>query len=117
MKDDPIGCGEKREATSRTVKIQVNGNNVCVKMNAYDGRRSLGSLYSICCHLYSCVSNTQRSFIYRAGECSPQSCAQGRRHLVVLSLTSDARIVKSTEEDDVVLPKRHSRCGLLKKRV
>ena len=33
------------------------------------------------------------------------------------TLTSDARIVESTKEDNVVLPKRHSRCGLFKKRV
>jgi hypothetical protein len=31
------------------------------------------------------------------------------------TLTSDARIVKSTEENDVVLPKSHSRYGLFKK--
>lgn len=31
------------------------------------------------------------------------------------TLTGDARIIKSTEEEDVVLPKGHSRYGLLKK--
>jgi hypothetical protein len=76
MKDNTVGGGKKGEATPWTVGIQVNGNGVCVKMKAYDGRRSLGSLYSICCHLYSNVSNTQRSFIYFAERRSSQSDAQ-----------------------------------------
>jgi hypothetical protein len=69
----------------------------------------LGSLYSICCHLYSNVSNTQRSFIYLAKRRSSQNDAQ-----FLVALTGDARVVKPAEEDDVMLPQCHSRKDILK---
>lgn len=109
MKDDPIGCGKKREAASRTVKIQIIGKDVC-QNEPLRWAASIGIFefyllpfvllrveYPEVIHI-SCYEMFT-SILWTGSE----------------TLTHDTRIVKSTKEDDVVFPQRHSRFSLFEK--
>jgi hypothetical protein len=111
MKDDSIGRGKKREATSRTVKIQVNDNTVCNKMHALRWAAFIRILEFYLLPLVIVrVEHPEIVHISRYVMLTSELCADSER------LTSDAWIVKSTEEHDIVLPQCHSRYGLFKKK-
>jgi len=111
MKDDPIGRGKKREATSRTVKVQVNDNNVCNKMYALRWAAFIRILEFYLLPLVLVrVEHPEIVHISRYLMLTSELCADSER------LTSDTWIVKSTEEHDVVLPQCYSRYGLFKKK-
>jgi hypothetical protein len=98
MKDDPIGCGEKREAASRTVKIQVNGNNVCQNERLrWAAFIRIFEFYLLPLVLLR-VEYPEIVHITCYEMFTSKLCAGSE------ILTSDTRIVKSAKEDDVVLP-------------